>query len=150
MSKAIHRLSFLSFIVTSGICAATVVSFGQQSRIKTIAGAKLFTIDKFVPTATDQKIYFLVSVDPDCSPQTPPTIRIVSKPQHGVINISDAEDYGAWQAPNIREKCNDKKTKGIKVSYKSDDGYTGDDEASILAIFSESSGQQFVFNIHVW
>ena len=147
MRKRMQNASFLAALIF--ILAVNAVN-AQQVQVKPVPGAKLVSLERLIPTATSQKIFFTAAVDPDCTPQNVPTLRTLLRPQHGTVDIADSEDYAYWQPPNIREKCNDKKIKGLRISYKSDEGYTGDDKVIILAIYPDSTAQQYVFDIHVW
>ena len=104
-------------------------------------------LNRFVPSGTRQRIDFVTTVNPDCSPQGNITAREVDKPIHGRLIFQESDEFAVWSPPNPRVKCNEKRVHGLLVLYESEPGYIGKEDSTVLFILPDSSAVQHYYAI---
>lgn len=72
------------------------------------------------------KIAFVFSVNPDCSSQAV-TPRIVQPPGHGTLTFVKTRDFAYFGGTNPRAVCNRQRVSGLRVEYRSQNGFLGED-----------------------
>lgn len=85
----------------------------------------------FVPSGEKRLVWFMSSVNPDCTSLGTTAYRILSKPQHGDITFENGTGFVTFPSGN-REHCNSEKVAGLVVSYQSNPDYVGEDRFSVL------------------
>jgi hypothetical protein len=99
-------------------------------------------LNRFVPSGEERLIQFYTTLFIDCSQRGPTVGRISSMPRHGVLTLSQGDSFPSYNPNSVLARCNDKKVPGLVISYKSEDGYVGEDDASVLVIFADGGASQ--------
>jgi hypothetical protein len=103
------------------------------------------TTPKTALSGVTTRVNFVSLLNPDCTVRAIATIRVVTQPQHGLVNISEIEDFSSYPPINPRSACNKNKSRGNKIEYTAAPGYVGPDYLSYEAISDD--GQDKVFNV---
>jgi hypothetical protein len=99
-------------------------------------------LNRFVPTGEERMVAFYPTLFIDCSSRGPTVGRITTKPQHGTIGLNQGESFAFYNPNSSLSACNNKKVPGLLISYKSEDGYIGEDTVGLLVIFADGSATQ--------
>jgi hypothetical protein len=99
-------------------------------------------LNRFVPSAEERTVAFYSSLFPDCSTKGPIVGRVVAKPSHGAVNFVQTDSFPLYGTASTLAVCNNKKVQGLNINYKSDDGYVGEDNATLLLIFPDGFASQ--------
>jgi hypothetical protein len=99
-------------------------------------------LSRFVPSAEERTIAFYSSLFPDCSSKGAIVGRILDKPGHGALSFVPTDSFPSYGTASTLAVCNNKKVPGINITYKSDDSYVGEDQASVLLIFPDGFASQ--------
>jgi hypothetical protein len=99
-------------------------------------------LNRFVPTAEERTVAFYTSLFPDCSSKGPIVGRVMTKPDHGTVNFVPMDSFPSYGSASTLAVCNNKKVPGLNINYKSDDGYVGEDNATLLLIFPDGFASQ--------
>lgn len=83
----------------------------------------------------DQSLDYFLSINPDCSSNGYPTIRIVTPPTHGAISTAPGQGYSNFPEENVRAACNAKKIPVTYIHYRAQPGFSGTDTATIEVLF---------------
>jgi hypothetical protein len=89
------------------------------------------------------------AANPDCTPTGAITMRVVSSPTHGRVNIVRGKVFPNFPAHNPRSRCNARGVTGVKAIYVSRRGYTGPDAAALEVIFPNGIYRRGTFGILV-
>jgi hypothetical protein len=81
------------------------------------------------------RVAFETALNPDCSVMGKTVMRLLKSPSHGTATIEDTMDFTAYDSANQRYRCNEKRSAGTAMYYKSQPGYTGPDAESYEVIF---------------
>jgi len=96
-------------------------------------------LNRFVPTGEERLVAFYPTLFVDCSSRGPTVGRITTKPTHGTLGLAQGDSFTFYTQNSTLSACNNKKVNGLVITYKSDDGYTGEDDASLLLIFADGN-----------
>jgi Lipocalin-like domain len=99
-------------------------------------------LNRFVPSGDERLVAFYPTLFVDCSQRGPTVGRITSKPAHGALGLTQGDSFAFYNPNSSMAGCSNKKVNGLFVTYKSDDGYVGEDNASVLLIFADGSASQ--------
>jgi hypothetical protein len=110
---------------------------------------KPINLSRFVPSGEARNIGFVVALFPDCTPRGPIVGRVLKPPAHGAMSFAAADSFGSYAAGSRLAACNDKKSPGLNIAYKSEDGYVGEDGAEIFLIFPDGSAAEWHYLILV-
>ena len=111
------------------------------------AGAARADGTRIVPSGTNQQIDFFASVNPDCSSPGLPTVRLVDGPNQGVVTTDKARDFLPFAHGNVRAACNRKRVAGVKLFYRSAQGFMGVDHIRVLIISAAGTGREATYDI---
>lgn len=111
--------------------------------------ARAADIARTVPSGKNQRIDFLASVNPDCSPIGIPTVRLVEGPQNGVVTTDRAKDFLPFPKTNIRSRCNGRRVAGLKLFYQSTSEFFGVDRVRLLVISASGGEREATYVIQV-
>ena len=106
-------------------------------------------INRAALSGTVQKIDYYYNLNPDCSPEAVPVVRVVEAPAHGTITLQESIGYSAFSKDNQRYDCNKLKSPLVNVLYQSSAGYVGTDTAKIEVIFVSGGFKEDSFHIDV-
>jgi hypothetical protein len=110
---------------------------------------KPIKLSRFVPSGEERNIGFVVALFPDCSSRGLTVGRVLKPPAHGAMTFAATESFSSYAATNRLASCNDKKSPGLNIIYKSDDGYVGEDGAEIFLMFPDGSAAEWHYLILV-
>jgi hypothetical protein len=80
------------------------------------------------PIGVSSAVNFSVSVNPDCSVNGLPTVRVTKKPEHGTVQVFERTDYARFSAQTrLLPACGTKRLPGMVVAYTPGKYYIGDD-----------------------
>ena len=96
--------------------------------------ARADTIRRTALAGDTIKMDFFVSLNPDCSPTGPQTVRVTQNPSNGHLKVSKAEDFITFPATNVRSACNTRRVPGMRIEYTPQPGYSGSDYMAIEVI----------------
>jgi hypothetical protein len=99
-------------------------------------------LNRFVPSGEERLVQFYTTLFIDCTQRGPTVGRINAKPRHGVVTLTQGDSFPFYNPGSALSRCNDKKVPGLLITYKSDDGYVGEDNASVLVIFADGGASQ--------
>ena len=85
------------------------------------------TREPTVVSGKQSQVGFRLAINPDCSSAGEIDARILKKPEHGTLEITEGTAYPRYPEKSDRFHCNEQKVPASLVMYKSDDGYSGKD-----------------------
>ena len=89
-------------------------------------------------------------LNPDCSQNGEPIVRVVKPADHGVVAVRAGEGYtSSFVQANPRSHCNYRSTAGVNATYTAERGYTGPDTVALDIIFPTGEERQFAYNLNV-
>ena len=100
----------------------------------------LFPLLRIVPKGEARTIAFFSSLFPDCSPEGPVVVRLLSQPKHGRAVTEDATSFPRYEPASPLAVCNARKVAGKRLVYEADEKYEGADTFRILVINADGSG----------
>jgi hypothetical protein len=136
-----------SMLLFSFLCATPSVA--QDGPADTITMPKPVSVSRFVPAGEERTMNFVASLFPDCASRGPIAGRIIKPPAHGALTFVDADSFPNYVATNRLSSCNDKKSSGLNVVYKAEDGYLGEDGADIFLMFPDGTAAEWHYLILV-
>lgn len=141
----------ISIPVLTGCVAVApgAVSPGAVTTSANAAPIAAKTYTKAALSGTIQQITNYSYLNPDCTTQGVPSVRVVEAPAHGKITLEEGLGYTAFSKDNQRYECNKHKSPMIKVMYQSEAGYVGSDAAKLEAIYFDGNFRNDSFNIVV-
>jgi len=139
-----HLCEMLLF---SFLCASPSVA--QEGAAEAIAMPKPVSISRFIPTGEQRTMNFVASLFPDCASRGPIVARIMKAPSHGTLSFLDGDSYPNYVANNPLSSCNGKRSPGLKVIFKAEDGYQGEDMAEVFLMFPDGTAAEWHYLIMV-
>jgi hypothetical protein len=139
--------SLCSMLLFSFLCAPASVA--QEGAAEAITMPKPVDLSRFVPAGEERTVNFVASLFPDCASRGPIVARVIRPPAHGALTFVDANSFPNYVATNRLSSCNDRKTSGLNVVYKAEDGYLGDDGADIFLMFPDGTAAEWHYFILV-
>jgi hypothetical protein len=89
------------------------------------------------------------SLNPDCSAQSYPTLRVTNAPQHGTVTTRKGKTFTYFPPNHPLHDCNVHKVDGVLVDYRPERGFTGTDYFTIDAIYANGSERTIDYQITV-
>src|SRR5689334_1486321 len=113
--------AFLRFIVALTILASLPRGAASQNAPPK-QGATPLSITRFVPGGIDWDVSFYAALNPDCSLRNGAiaSARLVTKPQHGSVGLIPGEEFPQFPNGTSRAACNEKRVRGLRVTYTSE------------------------------
>jgi hypothetical protein len=136
-----------SLLVLSFLCAPPAMA--DEGATETITMPKPVSVSRFIPTGEERTMNFVASLFPDCTSRGPLVGRVIRPPAHGAVTFVDAESFPNHVTTNRLSSCNEKKSPGLNVVYKSEDGYLGEDGADIFLMFPDGTAAEWHYLILV-
>jgi hypothetical protein len=140
-----HQLC--SLLLFSFLCASP--SMAEEGVAETITMPKPTSVSRFIPAGEERTMSFVASLFPDCASRGPIVGRIIKAPAHGALSFVKVDSFPHYIATNRLSSCNDKKSSGLNVLYKAEDGYLGDDDADIFLRFPDGTAAEWHYLILV-
>lgn len=102
----------------------------------------VFPLLRIVPKGEARAIAFFSSLFPDCTPEGPVVVRLLSEPKHGRAVTEDATSFPHYEPSAPLAVCNARKVAGKRLVYEADEKYEGADTFRILVINADGSGYE--------
>ena len=138
-----------SMLVFALLCAPPSMAQEGAAENPSITMPKPINVSRFVPSGEERTIGFVVALLPDCTSRGPTVGRVIKPPAHGAMSFAPGESFGSYAAGSRLAVCNDKKSPGLNIIYKSEEGYLGEDSADIFLIFPDGSAAEWHYLILV-
>ena len=104
----------------------------------------------FVASGKKVTLDFGYALNPDCSPVDGSVeVKTTAEPAQGAIEVVFGHRFPNYAKTNVRFKCNDKKTRGLLINYKSKEGYVGPDAFDILVLYPSGYAREVHYNVNV-
>jgi dienelactone hydrolase len=117
---------------------------GQTARIDGVP-----IIGKAAKANMQATIQQFASLSRDCTPDALPTVKPLQPPAHGNTAMEVIEDFPNFPATSPLAKCNSRKTRMLRFSYKSSPGFNGTDFLALAITEAAKPAQTMKFAIHV-
>jgi hypothetical protein len=100
-------------------------------------------------SGTSQPIWYLYSLNPDCSLAGMPSMEVLTAPSHGSIEVRNVESFPAHPATDPRHECNQRKSAMTGALYTPDTGFIGSDKFVMRGVFAsgDSVVRQYITTI---
>src|SRR5262245_36612191 len=121
----------------------------ERARIFGIEGQDSQTFNRVIASGAKQRVGFYVSLNPDCTATGDVTVRVTKQPEHGTVETVATTNFPGYPKEHVRFKCNDHKVKGMQITYKSAEKYTGDDALDLLILYPNGFAWEVHFDVSV-
>jgi dienelactone hydrolase len=140
-----HKQSAICMLYAyDGDVVWTGPDLGQTARIDDVP-----IFSKAVKPSTPAMIQQFVSLSPDCTPQAMPTVTLVQPPAHGNTTTETVDDFPSFPATSPLAACNSRKTRMLRLSYRSAAGFSGVDFLALTVTEGAKPAQTFKYAVHV-
>ena len=78
-----------------------------------------------------------------------PVVRLIEGPDKGVITTDGGRDFLTFPQSNIRHLCNRRRVAGLKLFYKSEEGFFGTDKVRLLIVSGAGTEREATYEIRV-
>lgn len=95
------------------------------------------------------KIERIYSINPDCTSQGYPEIRVTTPPKNGQITVEHQADYPSFSKDNIRYACNLIQAPMTVLYFTPNAEFAGSDAATVVAIFVSGAMRTYQFTLDV-
>ncbi len=138
--------TFCSLFLLASLCAPAAA---DETATPAVTMPAPVNISRFVPTGEERRIGFVASLFPDCTSRGPIIARVTKAPAHGTVTSASADSFPSYVATNRLSSCNEKKSPGLDIFYKSEDGYLGTDEVTLFLIFPDGTAAEWRYSMMV-
>jgi len=87
---------------------------------------------RVVASGKDTDLGFYTALYPDCTVHDIPILRVVKQPEHGSVETLETISFPNYTKKSPSYKCNQQKTKGVLLTYKSAQKFLGKDAFDLL------------------
>jgi hypothetical protein len=136
-------------VLAFGLLLSPAFAQEEWSKDELAAGVKRLEYTRQALPGKKMSFAFLYAVNPDCSIIDGHEAKVTKKPEHGAVEIVPVDRFPMYAKDNPRFKCNEKKTRGLNVNYKSSDGYKGPDAFEFFDMLPTGATREFIYNINV-
>ena len=113
-------------------------------------GVQKLEFIRFVAAGKKVTLDFAYALNPDCSPvEGGVEVKTTTEAAHGTVEVVPGDRFPNFAKTNVRFKCNDKKTRGLLINYKSTGGYIGPDVFDILILYPSGLAREVHYNVNV-
>ena len=91
-------------------------------------------IERGALSGTRQQIAEFYFVNPDCSTNGTPTLKMAKAPQHGTIEVVQGTAFADFAKTSTEGACNGKKVPATLIFYTSEPGFIGADSVAFERI----------------
>src|SRR5262245_47803426 len=128
MKISIATLSLLTLLSTAALSEQPWTDEENRAGIKKQDGTR------YVPSGKSIALSFLIALRPDCSINEEYQFELIKEPEHGTVEFTPEWRNTSFSKENVRAKCNEKKSEGHVLSYRSASGYVGTDSFTLLEL----------------
>ena len=147
MSKFLLTAVCVSFGLLLSSASAQEEAKDEAWRLE---GLQKLEFTRFVASGKKVTLDFGYALNPDCSPVDGSVeVKTTAEPAHGAIEVVSGDRFPNYAKTNMRFKCNDKKTRGLLINYKSTGGYIGPDAFDILVLYPTGYAREVHYNVNV-
>lgn len=144
----------------SRIVLAAVLALGGS----TVLGAQTYVVHRLAPNpegygqvriekaalpGQEVRVWWAMTLNPDCTPGAAMTAQIVQPPRHGTARLSDDPFYPNFVAPNPRAACDAKPAPGKQAFYTAEAGFHGHDKFVLQNATSEGRIRKITVDVDV-
>jgi hypothetical protein len=108
------------------------------------AGVKRYEFSRQLLSGKKVELGFWGGLNVDCSFQVIDW-KVTKEPEHGIVEFSPSTGQLSFPPDNPRSKCG--KTKGTMVTYKSENGYKGEDSFEVTGINPTGYAQEITYRL---
>jgi len=119
-----------------------------QEAAPTPALPKPLTLARFVPSGQGRTVGTVTAPNPDCSSKGPIVARVVEKPAHGDISFENGDIFPNYGTSPL-SACNSKRVPGLRINYRSEKDFIGQDNMKVFLIFPDGSASQWDYMLIV-
>ena len=113
-------------------------------------GVQKLEFTQFVAAGKKVTLDFAYALNPDCSSvEGSVEVKTTAEPAQGAIEVVSGHRFPNYPKANMRFKCNEKKTRGLLINYKSKEGYVGPDAFDILVLYPTGYAREVHYNVNV-
>jgi hypothetical protein len=113
-------------------------------------GVQRFEFTRFVPSGKTVALDFAYALNPDCSlVEGGVDLKTTSEPSNGTVEFKPGIRFPNFSKTNVRYKCNEKKTNGTLINYKSKAGYVGTDKFEVLVLYPSGYAREVEYTVNV-
>jgi hypothetical protein len=113
-------------------------------------GVQKLEFTRYVASGKKVTLDFVYALNPDCSPVDGSIeVRTTTEPENGTVEFSSGSRFPNFTKTNVRFKCNEKRTNGTLLNYKSKAGYTGTDRFEILVLYPTGYAREVQYKVNV-
>lgn len=123
--------------------------FASAIAMALLPNAPAHAFSKVAASGATIQLYAAYSINPDCSASGQPIIRITQSPQYGRLTTQATRVFPRFPPNNPRSICNARGAPGLKLFYRSQRGYVGQDAVAIDVFYPNGQNQQSSFDITV-
>jgi transglutaminase-like putative cysteine protease len=95
------------------------------------------------------RVGFIYDVERDCASLPFGAIRVVEPPRYGEATIEPGTGFPAYERGSLRAACNDVRTQGADVVYRSVDGHVGEDSLTVEIVHADGRQRRLRYAIDV-
>jgi hypothetical protein len=129
----------------SMLCAAMILGGG----IALAQDVPTENITKYAPSGVKRNFRYIAWISPDCSSDLEIVVKVETPPMHGKVETFPGEGFSTFSANSPQAACNNKKTRGVNLYYQSDPHYVGEDQFSILILYSTGAARKANYKVNV-
>jgi len=138
----------LALVIALALSSPSALS-QQWTDDETRAGMKKVDQTRFTSSGKPLTLFFMASLNLDCSPSEDYQFELTKEPEHGTVDFVPDFANPSYAKDNPRAKCNDKKVEGHLLRYQSNGGYTGMDSFTVLEVFPQGWARETTFHMNV-
>src|SRR5262249_10072615 len=154
-------MKYLSMLCAAMILGGVASSTGsstsfQPSALWTLPGRSALAQDvpeenvtKYAPSGVKRNFRYIAWIMPDCSSDMGIVVKVEQPPLHGKVETFPGEGFSSFPAVSPQASCNNRKTRGVNLYYQSDPNYIGEDQFSILILYSTGNARKANYKVNV-
>jgi hypothetical protein len=144
--RALEEKAMRSILAALLLLAGTMPALVQEAQVP--GGAVKKGVHRFVASGKSTVIAFYATANPDCASAGEITVRVTKQPEHGNVAIVDTTDFPVGFSEPFAH-CDWKKTRGVRVTYKSAPKFIGDDLVELLVLLPDGRAWEVRMTIDV-
>jgi hypothetical protein len=145
MSRMVSSVA--TAIIVIGAMVAGAAHEGRSQQAKASDTQPLIKVSVF--SGNEVRIGRLYTVLADCSSGPRPDTRVVTPPANGTVRVEAAQLPADVSAGSLRAHCSGKLIDGTRVTYKSNDGFIGEDKVTIDVDYKTGTVRRLNWTIDV-
>lgn len=131
------RISAFIALASTMVMLGGTTTASAQGQLRVVLNGKTLKVDSFG------------YLEPDCTSIGSTSVRLVSPPEHGKVQIKAGRDFPRFGRDNIRAHCNTKRAPATLIFYTPSPGYTGPDSFQVEAVFPNGTTNTGTYRLDV-